>query len=57
LGTGGSQVVKVGMSVVEIIPLVGAAVGSVGNASILYSLGHVACSFYEAKRRSLVKQV
>jgi uncharacterized protein (DUF697 family) len=56
LGTGGSQVVKVGMSVVEIIPLVGAAVGSVGNASILYSLGHVACSFYEAKRRSLSKQ-
>ncbi|XGV95303.1 MAG: hypothetical protein ACAF41_21465 [Leptolyngbya sp. BL-A-14] len=53
LSTGGSEAVKAGLSVVELVPVVGAAVGSVGNAAILYTLGGVACRFYEAKRRAV----
>lgn len=56
LSTGGSEAVKMGLTVVELVPVVGAAVGSAGNAAILYTLGHVACSFYEAKRRSVSGQ-
>lgn len=50
---GSSEVVKAGLSVVELLPVVGAAVGSAGNAAILYTLGGVACRFYEAKRRAI----
>lgn len=55
LSMGGSEAVKVGLSVVELVPVVGAAVGSVGNAAILYGLGAAACRFYEAKRRSMTE--
>ncbi|MBW4580921.1 MAG: DUF697 domain-containing protein [Tildeniella nuda ZEHNDER 1965/U140] len=53
LSMGGSEAVKVGLSVVELVPVLGAAVGSAGNAAILYGLGAAACRFYEAKRRSM----
>lgn len=53
LSTGSSEAVKAGLSVVELVPVVGAAVGTVGNAAILYALGNVACRFYEAKRRAV----
>ncbi|MBW4469770.1 MAG: hypothetical protein KME45_05125 [Stenomitos rutilans HA7619-LM2] len=56
VSTGSSEAVKVGLSVVELVPVVGAAVGSVGNAAILYALGNVACRFYEAKRRAVVAE-
>ncbi|MEB3292228.1 MAG: EcsC family protein [Synechococcales bacterium] len=52
LSTGSSGVMKAGLSVVEFIPVVGAATGTVGNAAILYGLGQVACRFYEAKQRA-----
>jgi uncharacterized protein (DUF697 family) len=55
LSTGSSEVVKAGLSIVELVPVVGAAVGSAGNAAILYGLGAVACRFYEAKRRAVVE--
>ncbi|MBW4692775.1 MAG: EcsC family protein [Lyngbya sp. HA4199-MV5] len=56
VSTGSSEVVKAGLSVVELVPVVGAAVGSVGNAAILYALGNVACRFYEAKRRAVAEE-
>lgn len=54
LSTGSSGVMKSGLSVVELIPLIGAAAGTVGNATMLYGLGQVACWFYEAKQRATV---
>lgn len=56
VATGSSEAVKAGLSVVELVPVVGATVGSVGNAAILYTLGNVACRFYEAKRRAVAKE-
>lgn len=50
---GTSSVMKAGLSVVEIVPAVGAIVGTAGNAALLYSLGQVACQFYETKRRDV----
>ncbi|MBE9182811.1 EcsC family protein [Oculatella sp. LEGE 06141] len=51
LSTGGSSVVKTGLSVVELLPFIGTAVGITSNAAILYSLGRFACLFYEEKQR------
>lgn len=53
LSTGSSGVMKAGLSVVELLPVVGAVVGSTGNAAMLYGLGQVACRFYEAKRKEM----
>ncbi|MEO1685720.1 MAG: EcsC family protein [Cyanobacteria bacterium J06631_12] len=48
LGT--STALKTGFSAVELIPLVGAAVGASSNAGILYSFGIAASEFYKRKR-------
>ncbi|NJL01004.1 MAG: hypothetical protein HC910_10745 [Spirulinaceae cyanobacterium SM2_1_0] len=53
LSTGSSSVLKAGLSLVELLPLVGTVAGTTGNAAILYGLGQVACRFYEAKRRAM----
>lgn len=50
LSVGTSSAVKTGLSVVELIPLVGAAVGAGSNAGILYSFGIAASQFYKRKR-------
>ncbi len=55
LSTGSSSLIKAGLSVVELVPIVGAAVGSAGDAAMLYGLGQVACRFYEAKQRAIVR--
>lgn len=52
LSVGGSGVLKSGLNFVELLPLVGAGVGASSNAALLYSLGYIACRFYEAKRNS-----
>jgi uncharacterized protein (DUF697 family) len=52
LSVGGSGVLKSGLNVVELLPLIGAGVGASSNAALLYSLGYIACRFYEAKRNS-----
>lgn len=52
LSTGSSGVIKSGLSIVEIIPLVGTVVGTAGDAGLLYSMGYLACRFYEEKKRS-----
>lgn len=53
LSMGGSSVLKAGLSIVEVIPLLGAAVGIASNAALLQSLGHVAIQFYEKKQDSI----
>ena len=55
LSLGTSSAVKTGLSVVELIPLVGAAVGASSNAGILYSFGIAASQFYKRKREKLSK--
>lgn len=52
MSTGGSSLVKTGLSFVELLPLVGTAIGITSNAAILYSLGRVACLFYEEKLKA-----
>lgn len=53
LSVGGSGVLKAGSSFVELLPVIGALVGASNNAALIYSLGHVACRFYEAKQKKL----
>lgn len=45
----GADVLKTGLSVVEIIPGIGAVVGASTNAAMLYVLGQTACRFYQGK--------
>ncbi len=52
LSTGSSGALKMGLSFVELLPGIGAVVGSAGDATLLYSLGHLACRFYEAKQKA-----
>ncbi len=52
LAMGGSSVIKMGLNVVELIPLVGPAVGIAGNAGLMYTLGAIAQQFYTAKRNT-----
>jgi uncharacterized protein (DUF697 family) len=52
LSVGGSGVLKVGMSFVELLPVIGAVAGASSNATLIYSLGYVASRFYEAKKNS-----
>lgn len=57
LSLGTSSAVKTGLSVVELIPLIGAAVGASSNAGILYSFGIAASQFYKRKREKISAQV
>lgn len=52
LSMGGSGVLKGGLSIVEVLPVIGAAVGASSNAALLYSLGYLACQYYETKKNS-----
>lgn len=52
LSVGGSGVLKVGSSFVELLPVIGAVVGASNNAALIYSLGYLASQFYESKRNS-----
>lgn len=45
----GADVIKTGLTIVEIIPGIGAVVGASTNAAMLYVLGQTACRFYEGK--------
>lgn len=55
LSVGGTGTLKAGLSFVELIPIIGAVVGASSNAGLLYTLGHTACRFYEAKRNYLAQ--
>jgi uncharacterized protein (DUF697 family) len=52
LSFGGSGVLKLGSSFVELLPVIGAVVGASNNAVLIYSLGYLACRFYAAKKHS-----
>ncbi|MBE9100406.1 DUF697 domain-containing protein [Vacuolonema iberomarrocanum] len=56
ISTGGSSAMKAGLSIVELLPGIGTAAGSVGNAAMVYGLGQVACRFYEAKQRAEMEE-
>ncbi len=51
LSTGSSGLMKSGLSILEIIPGVGTVIGVSSDAGLLYGLGHLACRFYEEKRK------
>ncbi|MGD1919691.1 MAG: hypothetical protein ACFCAD_12835 [Pleurocapsa sp.] len=48
----GADVLKTGLTIVEIIPGIGAVVGASTNAAMLYVLGQTACRFYQEKTSS-----
>ena len=52
LSLGGSGTLKVGLGLVELLPVVGAVVGASSNAALIYSLGYVACRFYRGCRKT-----
>jgi len=52
LFAGSSEVVKMGLSIVELVPGVGTVVGPTSDAVLIYSMGHLACLFYQEKLRS-----
>ena len=45
----GADAIKTGLTIVEIIPGIGAVVGASTNAAMLYVLGQTACRFYANK--------
>ncbi|MBW4647497.1 MAG: EcsC family protein [Kastovskya adunca ATA6-11-RM4] len=49
LSVGGAGPLKVGMSFIELIPVVGAVAGASNNAALIYSLGYVTSRYYEKK--------
>jgi uncharacterized protein (DUF697 family) len=51
LSIGGSGALKSGLSFVELVPLIGPVVGATSDAALVYALGHIACQYYESKRK------
>ncbi|MEP0926760.1 MULTISPECIES: EcsC family protein [Cyanophyceae] len=45
-----SGMVKSGLSIVELVPGLGAVLGIATDASLIYSVGYFACRYYETKR-------
>lgn len=54
--SGGSSMLKTGLSAVEVIPVIGPVTGATGNAALLYSLGQLARHFYAEKRKAVQTQ-
>lgn len=50
LSSSASGVVKSGLSLAEVVPGLGAAVGIATDATLIYSVGYFACRYYETKR-------
>ena len=53
LAFGGSSALKVGLSLVEALPIVGPVIGAASDAALIYGLGYVACRYYEAKQAAV----
>lgn len=47
--TGSSELVKLGLSAAELLPGVGAAIGAASDATLVYTIGNLACLFYQEK--------
>lgn len=52
LASGSANLIKSGLSVFELIPILGAVIGTTSNAGLLYTVGQGACYFYETKKKS-----
>ncbi len=52
----GAGVLKSGLSLVEMIPGVGAVIGASTNAMIFYGLGYTTCQFYEGKYKPVTSE-
>lgn len=50
LSSGGSSAVKSGLNWVELLPVLGTAIGVTADAALLYGVGYLACQYYETKR-------
>lgn len=53
LFTGSSEVMKLGLSIVELLPGIGAIVGTSSSAGLVYGMGYLSCLFYKEKQRSV----
>jgi uncharacterized protein (DUF697 family) len=51
LFTGSSELVKMGLSIVELLPGIGTVVGTTSDAVLIYGMGNLACLFYQEKIR------
>ncbi len=56
LSTSSSGFLKTGLSFVEILPGIGAAVGITTDAALIYAVGALACQFYETKLKKATEQ-
>jgi uncharacterized protein (DUF697 family) len=56
LSTSSSGFLKTGLSFVEILPGVGAAVGITTDAALIYAVGTLACQFYETKLKKAAQK-
>lgn len=54
LTTSSSGFLKSGLSLIEILPGIGAAVGITADAAILYGVGFLACRYYEIKQAKAI---
>jgi uncharacterized protein (DUF697 family) len=54
LSLGGTSLLKTGLSLPELIPGVGAAIGASADAALLFTLGQAVARFYETKYRRAV---
>ncbi len=48
-----SSAIKTGLSVVEMVPVVGTALGATSNAALIYTLGNAAKQFYAGKANKI----
>lgn len=56
LALGGSYALRAGLGMMRFVPVAGAVVGASTNAVALYTVGHVACQFYEARAQDAAPQ-
>jgi len=52
LFTGSSEVMKIGLGITELLPFIGAVIGTGSNATLIYGMGHLACLYYQEKQKS-----
>ncbi len=53
VSTGSSGLAKSGLSLVELLPLIGTVVGIAADAAIVYGVGYLACRYYAIKQARL----
>lgn len=51
LSSGSANLIKSGLSLFELIPVLGAVIGTTSNAGLIYTIGQGACYLYETKKQ------